>query len=74
MKYKMNFEGAYLHDCWADSSQIWNGRYSTLREYLQQKWFVFCLGITELWMCKNGGSYIIHICLSHAHTAHYCVS
>jgi len=32
-KLKMSFEGTYLHDGWADLSQIWNGRCTILREY-----------------------------------------
>ena len=35
---KINFEGAYLSDGWVDSTQIWNRRCSTPREFLQQNW------------------------------------
>ena len=33
---KTNFEGTYLSDGWVDSTQIWNTRYPTPKEFPQQ--------------------------------------
>jgi len=50
----MKLEGAYYRDGWANSSQIWNVKYSTPTEYPQQKYVVcFCSGITKLRMCED---------------------
>ena len=35
-KEKTSFEGTYLSDGWADSTQIWNRRCPTLRVFPQQ--------------------------------------
>jgi len=37
-EHETNFEGVYLRDGWADSTEIWNEIYSTPRELPQQKW------------------------------------
>jgi len=42
-----NFEGVYLHDSWADSTEIWNGMCPTPP---QQKMVQFHSGIIELQM------------------------
>ena len=61
-----NFEGTCLSDGWVDSTQIWNRRCPTLREFLQQTWLIFvwtllsyeCMKTMFSWSCR------IHTCLS----------
>jgi len=51
----MNFEGSYLRDGWADSTEIWNGRCPIPRDFLHlAKMVQFHLGIIELQMRENG--------------------
>ena len=47
---KTNFEGTYLGDGWADSTQIWNRRYLTPMEFLLVD---FRSGTIELRMREN---------------------
>ena len=47
---KMNFEGAYLGNNWADSAQIWNWGFPIPH----RKFIHFCLGSDELQMHENG--------------------
>ena len=41
MKKNKTNKGTYLSDGWVDSTQIWNGRCPTPREFLQQNWLIY---------------------------------
>ena len=49
----MNFEGAYLSDSLADSTQIWERRCSTLKKFSQQNWLIFVQALLSYECVKN---------------------
>ena len=63
---RMNFEGAYLSDGWADSTQIWNRRCPTLMEFPQQNWLISVQALLSYECVKQHflGSCKMHTCLS----------